>query len=187
MERAVFNDLVRKLSAYYERSAPKADTLNLWFSKVRQYPDEVIPWMTRTIGDRFDVFPKNLPNVVRQLWGEWLNANPDKQSSYQYRECSDPWCDQGEIHAGKMIDDRYQVFAFSCRVCRQNRNGWPLVSSIELEQQGYSQDTAESTRERMRGSVSNYKLGQVPTMAMTVAWGEKEWAQHLNSKQRSTA
>jgi hypothetical protein len=150
MTEPEFRRALVKICAYYERKFPERMTFELWFSKLSKYPDECLPWMVRNLCEKSDRFPPNLPNVMRSLWGDWLRDHPEKQEEYRAaRECSDEWCDAGEIHAGIVSHGRYCVFSFCCAVCGQSRMAWPKASSGQLQAAGYCLDCHEETVARL--------------------------------------
>lgn len=164
-----FDKAVRKLCTYYERKAPDQKTIELWFSRVSQYPDECLPWMVKTICEKSDRFPTNPPNMIRLLWQDWLRDHPEKVERYNSSAgCSDPWCKKGEIHALLNVSGRISVYAFVCGTCRGSRMAWPVASSIQLEEAGYLMDSHEQTM--MRAS----RLSKIP-LASGSGDGSIEW------------
>ena len=164
MQRPNFIAMVRKLCDYYERKPPSANAVDLWLSKVERYPDECIPWMVRTITDRFERFPANPPNVLKAFWEEWLREHPEKFAHGDaVMRCSDPWCREhgdGLLHVWRRDEDGLvRVFVFRCKTCGGRGANYPPATAGELQARGYELDTIESiltrtvqpkSRERIR-------------------------------------
>lgn len=149
MQRPNFIAMVRKLCDYYERKPPSSSAVDLWLSKVERYPDECIPWMVRTITDRFEKFPPNLPNVLRGLWEEWLRDHPERFAHDDaVMRCSDAWCREhgdGLLHVWKRGEDGLvRVFVFRCKTCGGRGANYPAATAGELQEKGYELDTLQS-------------------------------------------
>ena len=135
MVEKVFHDFVKGLCFYYERRDPREETLDLWFQGVRHVPDEPVDWMSDQIRSRHDVFPRNLPLVMRELWQQWLEDHPDRRTRGN-TETDCPDCDETGLISLYREGSRY---LFRCRRCkRSNLNGVPAAFLVDLEAHGYS-------------------------------------------------
>lgn len=138
MERQTFIKGLKKLCAYYERSIPQRETIDMWLAKVQHLPDECASWITDQITDSSERWPSNLPGAMLKLWPQWLNAHPELRSSYSENGCTD--CDSiGWLH---VRDKDGHVCAFRCR-CGKLQNSAPTAWLHELLRDGYSEDTLD--------------------------------------------
>lgn len=177
MDIKKFRGFLKQLCNYYQQSPPREEAQALWFQRVQSYGDEVLRFAYDEITRNHEVFPKNLPNTVGTLWGKWLNDHPERER--KYRQCSDPWCDQGEIHAARENKDgTVTVTAFRCRVCSQSRMAWPEAASVDLEARGWKLDCTEETNRRLAKQVKAGNVVRGNFGKITEAWGENEWLKH---------
>jgi hypothetical protein len=135
MVEKVFHDFVKGLCFYYERRDPREETLDLWFQQVKHIPDEPVDWMSGQIRSRNDVFPRNLPLVMRELWQQWLEDHPHRRT-HRLTEEECPDCDGLGLISIFRQGSRY---LFRCGRCRRsNLNGVPVAFLADLEAHGYS-------------------------------------------------
>ena len=135
MVEKVFHDFVKGLCFYYERRDPREETLDLWFQQVKHIPDEPVAWMSEQIRSRHDLFPRNLPLVMRELWQQWLEDHPHRRTRGD-TETDCPDCDETGMISVYREGSRY---LFRCRRCkRSNLNGVPAAFLVDLEAHGYT-------------------------------------------------
>jgi hypothetical protein len=135
MDKNAFGEFLKSLCHYYERREPREQTLDLWFRDVKYLPDEPLDWMRGHICGQQEIFPRNLPSVMRDLWRQWLENNPRRQA-HTDTEIHCPDCDG----SGMVVVYRQSYrYAFRCGRCRQSRlQGIPLASVSDLLTRGYS-------------------------------------------------
>lgn len=137
MTRQAFGKFIKQLCAYYEKSIPPRETIELWLEKVECIPDETATWISAKITDSNERFPLNIPSVMLTLWPKWLLNHPDKRSIIYAGGCRD--CDDyGWLHVRK---DGH-VYAFRCRCGKLNNSATDAWLS-ELLHQGYVDDLVE--------------------------------------------
>lgn len=152
MEDYQFNRLMKSLSEYYERKFPSDDTRAAWFEKVKNIPGTAVEWMQKTITDRHETFPKNLPNCLWALYQEWRKEHPDKAGPFA-GGCSCESCDNGILHARKTVEGISHVFAFRCQACsRSELNGLPTANEFWLQREGYEIDSAKVSQSHVVSS-----------------------------------
>lgn len=138
MDAKTFGIGIKKLCAYYEKSIPPRETIELWLQKAERLPSECMPWIVAQITDSSERWPSNLPGAILKLWPQWLHAHPELRSSYSENGCTD--CDSiGWLH---VRDKDGLVCAFRCR-CGKLHNSAPAVWLHELLREGYAEDTLD--------------------------------------------
>ncbi|OPZ24004.1 MAG: hypothetical protein BWZ01_03001 [Deltaproteobacteria bacterium ADurb.BinA179] len=115
------HEMIKTVSAYYERKIPSDRTLDLWFERIRGIPGESIGWIQTRIFEQFEAFPKNLPSVIWELYNAWLDAYPEKAAPRETVDCPD--CESGWLILEKDQDPyRTPISATApCGRCRQLR------------------------------------------------------------------
>jgi len=94
---------------------------------------------------RHEVFPRNLPAVIRELWQQWLENNPRRKAQAETEmHCND--CDSTGIIT--VYKQRYR-YAFRCGRCKQAKlAGVPSAYLSDLLARGYSlTNTHKGTRQ----------------------------------------
>lgn len=183
MIRKKFNAFLERLCEYYRHSVPTGGTLEAWFERVQQYPDEYLRWTYNQITETQEMFPRNLPNTMKALYGKWLIDHPEKR---EFCYCSEPWCDgEGLIHAVKEGEGgTFPVYCFRCATCQQSRMPAFMTTSKELKLAGYKLDCTEETNKRLASQPKVERKGRGNIGQLTESWGEKEW-ENWNTPQRS--
>lgn len=141
MRESIFANMINELANYYERKEPRMETIDLWYRKVKQIPDECVFWMSDRIEATHETFPRNLPLVCLQLFDEWKQANPDRIiGNREYRECK--YCEDGLIFAKKDVAKGKSIvtyeYVFRCGHCKQdNHNSFEFATYAALERAEY--------------------------------------------------
>ncbi|NPV03844.1 MAG: hypothetical protein HPY67_03835 [Syntrophaceae bacterium] len=131
------HEMIKTVSAYYERKIPSDRTLDLWFERIRGIPGESIGWIQTRIFEQFEAFPKNLPSVIWELYNAWLDAHPEKRARKESVDCPD--CEGGLLCLTRPVRG-YRVpptFSAPCGRCRQVRAA-QYMTLAEALRQGYS-------------------------------------------------
>lgn len=136
MDAKTFGIGIKKLCAYYEKSIPPRETIELWLQKVEHLPSECMLWIISQITDSQDRWPTNLPCTILKLWPQWFRAHPEKQAHYSESLCSD--CDHlGLLHVRSQ--DGYVCVA-RCKCGKSNCTALPAYWMRELRDLGYVVD-----------------------------------------------
>lgn len=140
MVKTVFGAvIVRNLCTYFERAKPPSeDTIDMWFAKCANIPDEPLEWIVDRIKDNLEAFPRNLPNTVWEYYRDWLSTYPEKSAHKMIVDCKK--CNSTgyifTIKTNRESKMNYE-YAFRCNACKQaNDNGLPLWAN-QLVDQGY--------------------------------------------------
>jgi hypothetical protein len=135
MVEKIFHDFVKGLCFYYERRDPREEALDLWFQQVKHIPDEPVDWMSEQIRSRHELYPRNLPLVMREPWHQWLEVHPQwRVRGTGGEDCPD--CDETGVISIYRKGSRY---LFRCSRCkRSNLNGVPAAFLADLEAHGYT-------------------------------------------------
>lgn len=51
---------------------------DLWFKEVQHIPSAALPYIQSMLFSEKDIMPRNMPKFIKDFYGQWLNANPDK-------------------------------------------------------------------------------------------------------------
>jgi hypothetical protein len=148
MDKNAFGEFLKKLCWYYERREPPDKTLDLWLQEVKHIPEEPLGWIREQICQRIEIFPRNLPVVMRELWQRWREAHPRKQA-HPETDLSCRECDGTGMISGFRQGYRY---SFRCGRCRQSTlHGIPFATELDLLAQGYTRTEARKERQRAYG------------------------------------
>lgn len=133
MERQTFIKGLKKLCAYYERSIPQRETIDMWLAKVQHLPDECASWITDQITDSSERWPSNLPGAMLKLWPQWLNAHPENRAYSSESGCDQ--CENGVLHVRDK--DGYQC-VFRCACLKSDLVTLRVASLNDLLNAGYT-------------------------------------------------
>lgn len=120
MVKTIFADaIVRNLCTYFERKVtPTPQAIDMWFDRVKKIPDEPVDWIVSRVKELQESFPKNLPNMLWELYREWLASRPEKQA-HRHVDC-DKCNGDGYVFALRFDDKgRHFQYAFRCPACDQ--------------------------------------------------------------------
>lgn len=132
MDAKTFGIGIKKLCAYYEKSIPPRETIELWLQKVERLPSECMPWMISQITESCERWPTNLPGAMLKLWPHWLRENRDKSSHHPENGCSE--CEKGILY---VRDHEGYQYAFRCK-CGQDQNALHPAWLSDLLCNGYT-------------------------------------------------
>jgi len=136
-----FSEMMRDLATFYERKHPRDEAIELWYKRVKNIPDECVPWITDRIMEDNEMFPRNIASLCWALYHEWLRAHPEKYASKQYYDCK--YCLEGIIYVWKERKEDGKTglpvsFLFRCGHCKQvDMKSWPMSRMEELLAEGY--------------------------------------------------
>jgi len=142
MQKERFKATIAKISMYFDRKYPSSESVDLWFDKTRNIPDEALEHVYDHITGQFDSPPRNMGNAFRDAWENYKNSNPHKIVAVS-EKC--PECKSGGLlWARKKTELGYVAeFVFRCAFCNNWRNHYangtevPAVSRLRLEQTGF--------------------------------------------------
>ncbi len=118
------------------------DTLSLWMKEVGNYPAEFFSWALEHVKslDSGRTVIANLPKAVKELWAQWLRANPDKHERREFSGCKNPLCEDGRFwvyeqnHETSELTRRIAI----CAECRRVGQGMTAgMSRYQAERAGY--------------------------------------------------
>jgi hypothetical protein len=136
--------LIERLCHYYERKEPKDETVSEWMQQCGRIPAVCSEWMIEHIKERYEGFPKNLPQVLFGMWGEWVRSNPQNIERREFM-CKEEHCRDGLLFVYK---DKYR-FAFRCERCNASELlGIPADTMERLILAGYIPETFEEIKAR---------------------------------------
>jgi len=116
MVESTFTDFIKKICLYFERKQPGMEALEQWYRELQNIPEEPLPWIAKRIKG-LESFPRNLPAMIKHLWSEWLDANPNKRARDKEYGCQN--CDQGYIRVSRLEETlgKYYDTCFKCSYC----------------------------------------------------------------------
>ena len=166
MRESEWQILIEDLETYYERKRASQETKDLWYTTggIQQIPNEVGRWAYKKITDTYEMFPRNLPMVIRALWMDWQRANPHRIDKHHF-QCRNSNCDRGWLwllkqdvdreaeEAGVEISNPYALqphtYVCPCGDCRMVE-GRDALTMREAEDLGYRAWTQEEADEILR-------------------------------------
>lgn len=138
MVKTIFADaIVRNLCTYFERKVtPTPQAIDMWFDRVKKIPDEPVDWIVSRVKELQESFPKNLPNMLWELYREWLASRPEKQE-HRHVDC-DKCNGDGYVFALRFDDSgRHYEYGFRCPACDQSRDNGIPYWSMTMISDGY--------------------------------------------------
>jgi len=122
-----FENFLKKICSYYgKKDGNDKSRNNLHFNKISFIPGgQVLDSIFEQITNEYEYFPRNLPKAIKNHWGVWQSANPEKmkkESSGLHSGCS--FCLKGWIHFviySKMLRIPYRHVSV-CGHCRANEH-----------------------------------------------------------------
>ena len=120
MRQEKFNALLRQVYATFGRTPPVSDVRDVIWDKIRDVPDEAVPFMADQLCNR-DELPRNVARALTEAWGAWKSANPARIVREHCPHC----LDEGVFHCwseepGK---GRWHKFAVPCPYCQTPEDG----------------------------------------------------------------
>jgi hypothetical protein len=138
MNRQAFVQLVRDLTATFNRKPPATEVLDRWHTKVQHIPDEAVKWITEQLEERDDL-PKNFPGAVNGLWYRWRENNPGKcRADEGPQGCR--YCLKGQIYyVAKVKGGKWYSFVAICGHCMPPTTGigMPRLTIEQIQARGY--------------------------------------------------
>lgn len=165
MRESEWQILIEDLETYYERKRASQETKDLWYTTggIQQIPNEVGRWAYKKITDTYEMFPRNLPMVIRAMWMDWQRANPHRVDKHHFK-CGNTSCDRGWLWLfGKDVDREAEdagvpttnpyamhphVYVCPCGDCN-TVNGRGSLTMREAEEMGFwawSREEADEIR-----------------------------------------
>ena len=120
MRQEKFNALLRQVYATFGRTPPVSDVRDVIWDKIRDVPDEAVPFMADQLCNR-DELPRNVARVLTEAWGAWKSANPARIVREHCPHC----LDEGVFHcwAQEPGNGRWHKFAVPCPYCQTPEDG----------------------------------------------------------------
>lgn len=99
---------------------PNGDVKAVIWDKVRDVPDEAVPFLADQLCNR-DELPRNVSKALMDAWGTWKSQNPTRIIRDHCPHCHD----QGVFHcwAEEPGKGRWHKFAVSCPYCQTPADG----------------------------------------------------------------
>jgi hypothetical protein len=79
MVKTEFEGFLKTLFDYFDKMAPKAVSLDLWFKEVESIPAKALPPILSGLY-RSDMMPRNLPKAMWAIFYELLATNPKESN-----------------------------------------------------------------------------------------------------------
>lgn len=120
MRQEKFNALLRQVYATFGRTPPVSDVRDVIWDKIRDVPDEAVPFMADQLCNR-DELPRNVARALSEAWGAWKSANPARIVREHCPHC----LDEGVFHcwAQEPGNGRWHKFAVPCPYCQTPEDG----------------------------------------------------------------
>lgn len=120
MRQEKFNALLRQVYATFGRTPPVSDVRDVIWDKIRDVPDEAVPFMADQLCNR-DELPRNVARALTEAWGAWKSANPARIVREHCPHC----LDEGVFHcwAQEPGNGRWHKFAVPCPYCQTPEDG----------------------------------------------------------------
>lgn len=120
MRQEKFNALLRQVYATFGRMPPVSDVRDVIWDKIRDVPDEAVPFMADQLCNR-DELPRNVARALTEAWGAWKSANPARIVREHCPHC----LDEGVFHcwAQEPGNGRWHKFAVPCPYCQTPEDG----------------------------------------------------------------
>ena len=120
MRQEQFNALLRQVYATFGRTPPVSDVRDVIWDKIRDVPDEAVPFMADQLCNR-DELPRNVARALTEAWGAWKSANPARIVREHCPHC----LDEGVFHcwAQEPGNGRWHKFAVPCPYCQTPEDG----------------------------------------------------------------
>lgn len=120
MRQEKFNALLRQVYATFGRTPPVSDVRDVIWDKIRDVPDEAVPFMADQLCNR-DELPRNVARALTEAWGAWKSANPARIVREHCPHC----LDEGVFHcwAQEPGKGRWHKFAVPCPYCQTPEDG----------------------------------------------------------------
>lgn len=120
MRQEKFNALLRQVYATFGRTPPVSDVRDVIWDKIRDVPDEAMPFMADQLCNR-DELPRNVARALTEAWGAWKSANPARIVREHCPHC----LDEGVFHcwAQEPGNGRWHKFAVPCPYCQTPEDG----------------------------------------------------------------
>ena len=120
MRQEKFNALLRQVYATFGRTPPVSDVRDVIWDKIRDVPDEAVPFMADQLCNR-DELPRNVARALTEAWGAWKSANPARIVRGHCPHC----LDEGVFHcwAQEPGNGRWHKFAVPCPYCQTPEDG----------------------------------------------------------------
>lgn len=120
MRSEKFDDLIRQVYATFGRAMPNGDVKAVIWDKVRDVPDEAVPFLADQLCNR-DELPRNVARALTEAWGAWKSANPARIVREHCPHC----LDEGVFHcwAQEPGKGRWHKFAVPCPYCQTPEDG----------------------------------------------------------------
>ena len=126
-----FDDLIRQVYATFGRAMPNGDVKAVIWDKVRDVPDEAVPFLADQLCNR-DELPRNVARALSEAWGAWKSANPARIVREHCPHC----LDEGVFHcwAQEPGNGRWHKFAVPCPYCQTPEDGSRVPAACLLQQ-----------------------------------------------------
>lgn len=111
--------------------------LDLWFKEVQHIPSASMSYIQSMLFSEKETMPRNIPKFVKDYYGQWLNANPDKVAYRNEHSVCDECRSTGFLWFKKHDGN---IYVARCRNCRN----WARVLTPGSKESGIP---AEMTRE----------------------------------------
>lgn len=120
MRQEKFNALLRQVYATFGRTPPVSDVRDVIWDKIRDVPDEAVPFMADQLCNR-DELPRNVARALTEAWSAWKSANPARIVREHCPHC----LDEGVFHcwAQEPGNGRWHKFAVPCPYCQTPEDG----------------------------------------------------------------
>ena len=131
MQKETFSEFVWELSEHFEHKQPTKARARSWYERVKDLPDEILPWCSTKIKDTSDYFPRNLSKAILEFWEVWKRENPDKiKNETDAIGCSR--CFRGWLP----VQLGTETTAFRCGHCQSVTQDIATMATVE-ELEGY--------------------------------------------------